>query len=203
MIVAAGGNAFVFGHSSGAVLALEAAHSYPDRISRLALYEPPFIVDDSRPPLPADFVTRLEELVSSGRRGDAVEYFLTTGPGVPPEVVSGMRARALLAVLRSGRAHTRLRRHRHGRHDGRQPRAAPSDGPRWRCPRSIMDGGASPEWQRNAVRALSEVLPDARHRTLEGQGHGADPKVLAPALGGVLPRLTSRATLRDVCRPHV
>ena len=49
-------------------------------------------------------------------------------------------------------------------------------------PTLIMHGGASPEWQRNAVRALSEVLPEARHMTLEGQGHGADPKVLAPAL---------------------
>ena len=44
--VEAGGSAFVFGHSSGAVLALEAAaNGLP--IARLALYEPPFIVDEA------------------------------------------------------------------------------------------------------------------------------------------------------------
>ena len=87
----AGGSAFLFGHSSGAVLALETARTLPGRVPKLALYEPPFVVDDSRPGPPADFVTHLETLVSEGRRGDAVAYFMTTGPGVPAEVVESMR----------------------------------------------------------------------------------------------------------------
>ena len=91
LIVAAGGQSSVHGHSSGAVLALEAARTLPDRITKFALYEPPLIVDDSRDPLPEDFVTRLDALISTGRRGDAVAYFLTTGPGMPAEVVAGMR----------------------------------------------------------------------------------------------------------------
>jgi hypothetical protein len=49
-------------------------------------------------------------------------------------------------------------------------------------PTLAMDGGASPEWARNAVRALVEVLPDGQHLTLEGQTHGADPEVVAPVL---------------------
>src|SRR2546430_3569576 len=70
LITEAGGSAFVFGHSSGAVLALETARLLPARIKKLALYEPPFIVDDSRPPIPKDDVARLTELVSSDRRGE-------------------------------------------------------------------------------------------------------------------------------------
>ena len=63
LIVEAGGSAFVYGFSSGAVLALEAAaHGLP--ITKLALYEPPFIIDDSRPPLPRDYVEQLKEAVS-------------------------------------------------------------------------------------------------------------------------------------------
>src|SRR5215469_9686324 len=54
---AAGGSAFVFGHSSGAVLALDAAQVLPSNITKLALYEPPFIIDDSRPPMPEDFAS--------------------------------------------------------------------------------------------------------------------------------------------------
>ena len=76
LINEAGGSAFVFGHSSGAVLALEAARLLPTKITRLALYEPPFIIDDSRPPAPRNYAAHLRELVSSGRRGEAVEYFM-------------------------------------------------------------------------------------------------------------------------------
>src|SRR5438105_14439971 len=55
LINEAGGSAFVFGHSSGAVLALEAARLLPTKITKLALYEPPFVIDDSRRPAPEDY----------------------------------------------------------------------------------------------------------------------------------------------------
>src|SRR5689334_25194862 len=84
LIDAAGGSAFVLGHSSGAVLALEAARLLPTKITKLALYEPPFIVDDSRPPAPENFASHLNELVSSGRRGEAAESFMTF-VGTPAE----------------------------------------------------------------------------------------------------------------------
>src|SRR5947199_8818025 len=71
LITEAGGTAFVFGHSSGAVLALEAARLLPTKITKLAVYEPPFLVDDSQAPLPEDAITRLTEPVSAGRRGEA------------------------------------------------------------------------------------------------------------------------------------
>ncbi len=58
LITEAGGSAFVFGHSSGAVLALEAARLLPNKITKLALYEPPFIIDDSRPPAPEDYAAQ-------------------------------------------------------------------------------------------------------------------------------------------------
>src|SRR5579862_787622 len=63
LINEAGGSAFVFGHSSGAVLALEAARLLPTKITKLAVYEPPFILEDSRPPAPQDYSSHLIELV--------------------------------------------------------------------------------------------------------------------------------------------
>jgi pimeloyl-ACP methyl ester carboxylesterase len=181
LILAVGGSALVFGHSSGAVLALEAARTLPDRIPKLALYEPPFIVDDSRPPLPEAYSARLDELVSTGRRGDAVELFMTTGPGVPAEAVAQMRQEPFWPSMEAV-AHTLA-------HDGTVMGNAMSGSPspleRWASvavPALVMDGGASPDWQRHAVLALVDVLPDARHRTLEGQDHGPDTEVLAPAL---------------------
>ena len=54
-------------------------------------YEPPFIVDDSRPPLPDDYVAHLKALAATDRRGEAVEYFMTTGVGVPAEAIASVR----------------------------------------------------------------------------------------------------------------
>ena len=180
LILAVGGSALVFGHSSGAVLALEAARTLPDRIPKLALYEPPFIVDDSRPPLPEEHAARLDELVSTGRRGDAVALFLTTGPGVPSEAVAGMRQEPFWPSMEAV-AHTLA-------YDVTvmgDASGSPSPLERWASvavPALVMDGGASPDWQRHAVLALVDVLPDDRHRTSEGQDHGPDTEVLAPAL---------------------
>ena len=180
LIVDAGGSAFVFGHSSGAVLALEAAaRGLP--IERLALYEPPFIVDDSRPEVPRDYVTRLEELVSADRRGDAVEYFMTVAVGVPADMIAQMRSSPMWTSMEA-LAHTIP-------YDGTVLGDATAGNPqplqRWTSvtiPTLVMGGGASPAWQRNAVRALVDVLPNVRHRTLEGQDHGPADEVLAPAL---------------------
>lgn len=59
VIDAAGGRACVYGISSGAVLAVDAARRLPDKITKLALYEPPCVVDDSRAPWPADYADRV------------------------------------------------------------------------------------------------------------------------------------------------
>src|SRR5438093_543539 len=58
LVKEAGGETFLFGISSGAALALEAARSLP--VTKLALYEPPFVVDATRPRVPADYATRLD-----------------------------------------------------------------------------------------------------------------------------------------------
>jgi pimeloyl-ACP methyl ester carboxylesterase len=181
LILAVGGPAFVLGHSSGAVLALESARMRPELIAKLALYEPPFIVDDSRSLLPADYVTQLEDLVSRGRRGDAVAFFLTTAVGVPAEVVAGMREQPFWSSFEA-MAHTLAY---DGTIMGDAMDGSPAPLGRWasvRVPALVMDGGASPDWQRHAVRALAQILPDAHHRTLEGQDHGPDSEVLTPVL---------------------
>ncbi|MFB3739588.1 MAG: alpha/beta fold hydrolase [Candidatus Velamenicoccus archaeovorus] len=180
VIDAVAGSAAVFGHSSGAALALEAAAGGLP-ITKLALYEPPFIVDDTRPPLPDDYLPHLRDLVAAGRRGDAVEYFMTVGPSVPPEVVAQMRSSPTWPALEA-LAHTIAY---DGAVMGDHMAGRPLPRDRWvsvTIPTLVMDGGASPAWARNAVRELAEILPNARRRTLEGQAHGAAPEVLAPVL---------------------
>ena len=180
LIQEAGGSAFVFGHSSGAVLALEAA-AHGLSITRLALYEPPFIVDDSRPPVPKDYVEQLNALISAGRRGDAVELFMTNAVGVPHDMVAQMRNSPMWAGMEKI-AHTLAY---DGKIMGENMAGKPLRAKQWECvttPTLVMDGGASEYWAHNAVQALADALPNAQRRTLEGQTHGADPAMLAPVL---------------------
>ncbi len=180
LIKAAGGKAFAFGQSSGAVLALEAA-AHGLAITRLALYEPPFIIDDSRPPVPKDYVEQLNKRVAAGQRGDAVEYFMTQAVGVPDDIVAQMRNSPMWAGMEKN-AHTLA-------YDGTimdDNMAGKSLRARqWASvtiPTLVMDGGASEGWAHNSVQALAAALPNAQRRTLAGQTHNANPAVLAPAL---------------------
>ena len=180
LVEESGGTAFALGHSSGAVLALEAAAATPG-ITELVLYEPPFIVDDSRPPLPDDYVQHLDELVANGHRDQAVEYFMTVGVGVPAEAIPSMRDSPFWPSLEAI-AHTISY---DGRIMGDNMTGKPLPSDRWSTvtdPALVIDGGASPPSLRNAVQALVDVLPNARRLTLEGQTHEVDPTVLTPVL---------------------
>ena len=180
LIEEAGGSAFAFGHSSGGALALEAA-ARTLGITKLAVYEPPFIVDSSRPPLPDDSVERLTELASTGRRGDAVEYFMETGVGMPPEAIAAMKDAPFWPALEAV-AHTLPY---DMRVMGDNLSGKPLQADRWASltiPTLVIDGGASPPWLGNAAQGLVDVLPEARRRTIEGQTHDVDPTLLAPVL---------------------
>ena len=176
----AGGSASLFGHSSGAALALEAA-AHGLKVAKLALYEPPFIVDDSRPPIPGDYLTKIDEMASAGRPGDAVEYFMTAGVGLPAEIVGQMRNAPMWPALEK-LGHT-LAYDGAIMGDNMSGKPLPTE---WAAsvtvPTLVMDGGGSDTWVRNAMRALADILPDAQYRTLEGQTHEVAPEVLAPIL---------------------
>ena len=180
LIDTAGGSAFVYGHSSGAALSIAVADRGAS-IEKLALYEPPFAVDDSHPPMPADFVPRLRELAAEGRRGDAVELFLTTGPGLPAEVVARFREAPMWAGFEAV-AHT-LAYDNEIVEPYMQGKPLPAE---WSTsltmPALVTDGGNSPTWMQNTTRALAGLLPNARHRSFEGQNHAVDPQQIAPVL---------------------
>jgi len=179
LITVAGGSAFVCGLSSGAALALEAA-ARGLSVRKLALYEAPFIVDKSHPPLPADFVTRLNAALAANRRGDAVRLFLKL-VGLPGFGVALMRLLPAWSKLEAV-AHT-LPYDISIVGDYQQGRPLPAD--RWASLRAsalVLDGGKSPAWMRTATASLASVLPGARYVTLAGQTHMVKAKALAPVL---------------------
>ena len=180
LIDTVGGSSFVLGHSSGAVLSLRAAEAGLP-IQRLALYEPPFIVDDSRPPLPEDYVAHIDELISAGRGGDAVEYFMATGPRIPEPAIEGAKRSPAWAGM-TAIAHT-LSYDNRIMGDTMAGDAAPLA--RWSTlatPILVLAGGDSPPSMQHAAAGLAAVLPNATMQTLAGQTHGASSDVLAPVL---------------------
>jgi pimeloyl-ACP methyl ester carboxylesterase len=180
VIEQAGAPALVCGFSSGAVLALDAAAAGLP-IAKLAVFEPPFIVDASRPPLPGDYVEQLDTAIANGRPGDAAEIFLTAAIGLPGEAVGGMRQSPFWPAL-EGVAHTIAY---DGRIMGTTMSGAPLPTDRWASltvPTLIMYGNGTEPWLITAARALAELLPTASVQPVEGAQHSVAAEVLAPAL---------------------
>jgi pimeloyl-ACP methyl ester carboxylesterase len=177
VIAAAGGPALVFGHSSGAVLALEAA-ARGLAITKLAAYEPPYLTDASGRRPADDLAGRLAALVASGRRTETIRLFWAEGPGFDAKTIALMEASPMWPGLLA-LAHT-------------VPYDVALCGPGMRMPADrmaairipvlLLDGGLGADQASSPMKALADVIPDARRITLDGQGHGAAAEVLAPAL---------------------
>jgi pimeloyl-ACP methyl ester carboxylesterase len=179
LVALAGEQVFVHGTSSGAALALEAA-KHIRSITKLAVYEPPFIVDDTRPPMPEDWLPRLKALVAGGQRGDAVKMFMRF-VGTPAIVTAVMpltpvwgKLKAVAPTLPYDIAI--LADHQRGIALTQAEWAA------IKVPTLVAAGGKSPAWMTNGTRALASALPDATYRTLPGQNHMVKAQAIAPAL---------------------
>ena len=177
VIDAAGGEANLYGSSSGAVLAMLAAGAGLS-VRSLAMWEPPFIPEGVPTP-PADQVEQYETAVAEGRRGDAVEYFMSKVVGLPPEFVEGARRQPFWAATEAI-AHT-LAYDARIMGDYRIPIDRAAD---VTVPTLVIAGGADMPWMRDTATALADALPQGGATLLDGQGHDVDVEVLAPVLKG-------------------
>jgi pimeloyl-ACP methyl ester carboxylesterase len=179
VIEAVGGRAHVFGSSSGAVLALEAARQGLP-IERLAAYEAPFIVDHTHPANDPALPERVEAMVDGGRRSEAVKTFMKV-VGAPGPMVAVMRFFPMWKKL-TGVAHTLP-------YDlsivvpFQQRRPLPDRYYADVKPETlVIAGGKSPEYMRNAQAAIAQQVPHGRLQTLAGQTHMIKAKVTAPVV---------------------
>ncbi len=176
LIAKAGGSAFVFGMSSGGVLALKAA-ARGLAITKLVFYEPPFNSGDENARRASENYTKqLTALLAENRRGDAVALAMTTW-GAPAEAVAGMRQTPVWSMFESVAPTLAYDNAIMG--DGSVPT---DDAKAVKAPTLVLDGGNSPALMKHAADALAQVLPNAQRRTLEGQAHDVAPGVLAPVL---------------------
>jgi pimeloyl-ACP methyl ester carboxylesterase len=187
LIAVAGGEASLLGLSSGAVLALDTANRLGvEKVTKVAVFECPFIVDDTRAPRPDTFIQDMDDLIAKDDRGGAVTSFMRT-VGVPGFAVLLMKLmpswKKLKAVAPTLRYDFRVL--------GDTGRGRPLPAERWaeaKMPVLCMDGGKSPDYLRNAMRALTDVVPSGEHRTLPGQTHMVKAPVIAPVVREFLRR---------------
>jgi pimeloyl-ACP methyl ester carboxylesterase len=189
---AAGGSAFVFGHSSGAILALEAARAGLP-IKGLVVYEPPVVVDDSRPPVARDFPQRIARLASSGHSRAIVRTFMTEAIRVPKPV-------ALLMSAMPGGGRMRTIAHTVA-YDATimNPYQQGTTSPKELCSAVrvstlVIVGGKSPGWIQDGCELVAASIPTARLERLDGQRHMVTAKVTAPVVSGFLADTASSAS---------
>jgi pimeloyl-ACP methyl ester carboxylesterase len=178
LIEHAGGSAYVYGVSSGAALALQtAAKLGPTKVTKLALYEPPYTVGNEKQRQDfAEQKRRVGELIKTGRPGDAAAYFMAA-IGTPPEALEKLKASPAwpgmakidftlaydYAVLGDGSV---------------PPAVAKAIG----MPTLLLDGEKTMESLHAAADRVAALIPGAERKTLPGQTHQAAPEVAAPVL---------------------
>ncbi|NUS74985.1 MAG: alpha/beta hydrolase [Streptomyces sp.] len=176
LIEAAGGEACLWGVSSGGALVLEAAASgLPVR--KAAVYETPFAdFSEQGAKERAEYTENLTAALAEGRRGDAVELFLRL-TGMPDEMIQGARQSPMWPGMEAAAPSLAYDNAVMG--DGLLPRERLAS---ITVPVLAVAGGASPDWLQEATRAVAETVPQGSYRNLAGQTHMVDPNALAPVL---------------------
>ena len=180
LIDANGGSVYVWGLSSGAALSLRAAAAGLN-IKKLAIYQPPFIVDEEGHVPPPDLAERLDEMIANDRRSEAVKFFMTKAFGAPAFFINIMRLTPVWKRLKAV-AHTLPYDYAlvNGAVDGKPLPAEP-----WgqvTIPTLVMAGAKAPALAKKGSQAIHDLLPDSQHQLLEGQGIDVAPAKLVPVL---------------------
>jgi pimeloyl-ACP methyl ester carboxylesterase len=177
LIDVAGGSACLSGISSGAALAFEAALALGSKVKKLAMYEPPYNdADDSRQAW-KEYRRQLQATLAEGRRGDAVGLIMTLF-GVSAEQLDEMRQypmwpmwEAIAPTIAYDAAAV-----------GEDASVPIEKAAGLVVPTLVMDGGASYPFMHVSALALANAIPNAQHRTLEGQPHEVAAEAIAPVL---------------------
>lgn len=176
LITEAGGSAFVFGISSGAALAMEAAIKLGDKVKKLAMYEVPYNSDEAARLAWKAYRKQLAEVLAQGRRDNALALFMLL-VGMPADHLDRVRQHPMWPMWEAV-AHTLAYDAAVMGEDAGLTEKAVGVA----VPALIMDGSASFPFMHITATALANAIPNAEHRTLEGQTHEVAVEVLAPVL---------------------
>lgn len=176
IITAASGSAMVFGMSSGAALAILAA-SKGLKISKLALYEPPFQVDTSAKNVTPGHLQAIQRFIEADQRSEAVRYFQVEAVGIPKFVPWILRLTPLWKKLKAAAPTLVYDFTLLG--DGLVPVDAIA---RITIPVAVYYGKKSPRFLTESSQAVAQALRHGKEIPLAGENHNLSAKAVAPAL---------------------
>lgn len=172
-----GGEAFLYGISSGACLALEATVKLGHKVKKLALYEAPYDSDEARRQAFKTYRKQITADLAAGQPGDALGHFMLF-VGMPPEHLEGARQQPMWPKWEAV-AHTLPYDAAAMGEDGSVPTEKAA---RIIVPTLIMVGTDTFPFMHTTAAALAKAIPNAQHRQLQGQTHNVAPESLAPVL---------------------
>lgn len=175
VIGAAGGSAYVYGHSSGAVLALEAALAFPKNVKKVLIYDPPYVADEQEREHVQQTKQRIQTLLTANRRARAIRTFLlsigvpriaTALFGLVPGWSKTVRlAPTLLYDIRLTEDYAPVERLK-----------------RITVPTLVGFGEKSPHGMHRVANLIADAIPNARSRGFPGQDHMVAAKALLPVM---------------------
>ncbi len=174
VITEAGGQTYVYGHSSGAALAVQAAAAGVP-MTKLVAYEPPYATTEDDRRSGTAMLASIRQAVTDGRTGDAAIMHLS-GSGMPANVIDMIKNSPgwadMIAV-----AHTLP-------YDWAITTRGvePDKFARITVPTLVLTGGDSSPYLHAGAAATAAAIPDAKLDTIAGQGHVAARDVIAPIL---------------------
>ncbi|UBU14493.1 alpha/beta fold hydrolase [Nonomuraea gerenzanensis] len=167
-----GGPVLLAGHSSGAVVALEAMVAAPAAFAGAVLYEPPIVIG---PPLggpDGEVHRRARAAIAAGRPGRAMRIFVRDTVGLPGW--AALLVGCFVAVVPRMRALAPRQVEDNVAMDALGIRLEAYAG--ISAPVVLLGGDRSPAHLGERLDALERTLPDARRVLLAGQGHSAHAK---------------------------
>jgi pimeloyl-ACP methyl ester carboxylesterase len=164
----------LFGHSSGAAIALRAAAAGLPAAGIVA-YEAPFANEDTPQP-DVDPAEEIRRLISSGRRGDAVTFWMSEVVRMPPEMLAQAAGAPWIKALEPL---TPTLPYDIAVTAGGVPTAELGH---IMAPVLYLGGKNSPGWFQRSVAEQASATPGARLTMLDGFDHNAPPEVITPIL---------------------
>jgi len=170
-----GGQAFLYGHSAGAALALFTAAAYPDKVVKVAAYEPP-MGGGWLERIMADLLIRhLQRQVDRGENLAVVLRFMR---------FVGMDEQLIKDTLASEHGQTIIDMAGTIIYEAKIQEASGSFLENKAChlpmPVLMMAGTKSFKTASAIMTAFTKAIPQAESRILEGQTHSVDPAVISP-----------------------
>jgi pimeloyl-ACP methyl ester carboxylesterase len=175
LILELGGNAYLYGHSSGAVLSLLAAKKLGTKVRGLALYELPY---NSQPAGQAEakkYREDLGQLLADGNHAEAVGLFIKS-VGVSDKQLGALKRLPMwkgLVSMAPTLAYDTI---------ALMEQYPDLDSGSITTPTLVMYGAKSPAFMGDTAKRLGHNMPHATPRSLEGQTHDVKASALAPVL---------------------